>query len=220
MNRGSTLSLAQIPKSLGTFLFWAVVLYVAASLVILIFSAGVYLRTVGDQGPWLTLGGWSMVILYLIVGVGTGIVLGLLSSAHRILDVFESALHAGLSRLPTLMQGSGRDPLSLEEARAHYSTLLDRLLDQTLEYLPLPGWLNRMGRGWIQGVIVADFIALCRERGQTTVPPQEFRNWILGKGATLALLPLHDHLSLWQYALFAVIGLLAAGALWLSYVMG
>jgi len=74
-----------------------------------------------------------------------------------------------------------------------------------------------MIRSSIHDTLIADFITLCRERGLTRVPPQEFRNWVLAKGATLAFSPLRDQISLWQYVLFGLIGLLAVGALVLSY---
>jgi hypothetical protein len=87
-----------------------------------------------------------------------------------------------------------------------------------LGYLPLPGWLDGKLRSWIQDAIVTEFTTQCRDRGMTSIPPQEFRNWLLAQGATLALSPLHDQVSLWQYVVFGVIALLAGGALLLSYL--
>lgn len=213
----SSFSRLRLPRALATSLLWAVPLHVMGSLIILLISAGLYVRSVWGQGTWLTIGAWSMLILYLMVGFAGGIAAAVLFAAHRTLDTFESALHAGISRLPAFKQNPGREPLSLDEARVHYATHLDRLLNQTLGYVPLSRWLDGMVRSSIHEAIVADFITLCRERGLTRIPPQDFRNWLLAKGVTLALSPLHDQMSLWQYTLFGLIGLLAGGALVLSY---
>lgn len=214
---GSSFSPLRIPKQAGLSLLRTVPLYVLGSLAILVFSAGFYVRTVWGEGAWLTIGSWSLFAAYVLVGLVGGIAAGLLSAAHRTLDTVEAALHAGLRHLPAFTQNPGYEPFSLDEARTHYTALLDRILNQTLGYLPLPAWLEGMIRSSIHDTMVADFITLCRERGLTRVPPQEFRNWVLAKGATLALSPLRDQMSLWQYALFGLIGLLAAGALLLSY---
>ena len=48
-------------------------------------------------------------------------------------------------------------------------------------------------------------------------PPQLNAPIITPNATTLALSPLHDQMSLWQYTLFGLIGLLAGGALVLSY---
>jgi hypothetical protein len=216
----STFSLLRIPKRLATSLLWTMPLYVLGSLTILIVSAGIYVKAVGDQGTWLGIGGWTLLLLYTIVGLAGGVAAAILSAVHRALDTLESALHAGLRQLPALTQAAEREPLSLDEARVHYGVLVDRLLNHTLGYVPLPGWLYGKVRSWIQDAVVGDFITLCRERGLTRVPPQDFRNWLLAKGASLALSPLHDQISLWQYALSALIIFLAVGALLLSYFVG
>ncbi|HJR77273.1 MAG TPA: hypothetical protein VJ805_09875 [Nitrospiraceae bacterium] len=200
-------------------LLWVVSLYMLGTLSILIFSAGVYVRAVGDHGAWLIMASWSLLTLYAVVGVAAGVAGGVLSAAHRSLDMIESALHAGLSRLPALTQAE-RESFSVDEARVHYASLVDRMLNQTVGYVSLPRWLDGTIRSWVQDAIVTDFIALCRQRGMTRIPPQEFRNWLLAQGATLALSPVHDQISLWQYALFGLIALLAGGALLLSYVAG
>jgi hypothetical protein len=209
-----------IPKRFAASLLWALPMYVLGSLTILMVSAGIYIKAVGDQGAWPTIGSWSLLILYTMVGFVGGVGGAILSAVHRALDALESTLHAGLSRLPAFAQTAEREPLSLDDARMHYGILVDRLLNHTLEYVPLPGWLHGKVRSWIQDAIVGDFITLCRERGLTRIPPQDFRNWLLAKGATLALSPLHDQISFWQYALFALIGFLSAGALLLSYFAG
>ncbi|HEX2055658.1 MAG TPA: hypothetical protein VHF07_04135 [Nitrospiraceae bacterium] len=212
-----SVSLLDIPKSLAGPLLWAVPLHVIGSLTILLFSAGVYVRAVGDQGPWW-IGGWSLVVLYTIAAVAGGVAAGILSAAHRWLDTLESVLHAGLNRLPPFTQDPDREALSPDEARLHYAALVDRLLNPILGHVPLPGWLRRKLRSWIQDAIVTDFIGLCRQRNLARIPRHEFRNWILTKGATLALVPLHDQVSLWQYVIFGLLGLLAGGALLLSYL--
>ena len=216
----STSSPLRIPKRPAASLLWTMLLYVLGSLTILMVSSGIYVRAVGDQGAWLSIGSWTLLLLYTIVGLVGGVAAAILSAVRRALDALESTLHAGLSQLPAFTRTSEREPLSLDDARVHYGVLVDRLLNHTLGYIPLPGWLHGKVRSWIQDAIVGDFITLCRERGLTRVPPQDFRNWLLTKGATLALSPLHDQISFWQYALSALIAFLATGALLLSYFAG
>jgi hypothetical protein len=213
-------SLLHVPKRLAASLLWGISLYVLGTLSVLIISAALYVRAADDHGAWLIIASWSLLTLYAAVGVAAGVAGGVLSAAHRSLDTIESALHAGLSRLPALTQDPERNSFSLDEARVHYASLIDRMLNQTVGYVSLPRWLDGKIRSWVQDAIVTDFIASCRKRGMTHIPRQEFRNWLLAQGATLALSPVHDQISLWQYALFGLIGLLAGGALLLFYVAG
>ena len=213
----SSLSLLHLPKQFAISLLWAAPLYVLAFLIILLFSAAIYVRAAGDHGTWMAIGSWSLLVFYGVVAFAAGVAAGILSAVHRLLNAIESALHAGLHRLPAFTQNPEPAPLSLDEARVRYATLVDRLLSHVLGYMPLPGWLDGKLRSWVQDAIVTDFITLCKDRGMTSIPPQEFRNWLLAQGTTLALSPLHDQISLWQYVLFGAIGLLAGGALLLSY---
>ena len=213
----SPFSLLRLPKPLLVSLLWSVPLHVLGLTTLLTLSAGLYLKTVWNQTTWLIIGGWSMLILYMLAGVGTGIAAGLLSAAHRVVNAVESALHAGLRRLPPLTETSV-DPPSLDEAHARYTDILNGVLNQTVGYLPLPAWLERLIRGSIHDALVADFITMCRERGLTRIPPQEFRNWVFAKGATFALSTVHDQIAVWQYILFALTGFLAGGAVLLAYL--
>jgi hypothetical protein len=208
----------RLPKQFAASLLWAVPLYVLSFLAVLLVSAGIYVRTAGDHGTWMTIGSWFLLVFYGVVGLAAGAGAGILSTAHRLLNSIESTLHAGLHRLPAFIQNPASASFTLDEARVRYATLVDRLLNQVLGYLPLPGWLDGKLRSWIQDAIVTEFITQCRDRGMTSIPPQEFRNWLLAQGATLALSPLHDQVSLWQYVVFGVIALLAGGALLLSYL--
>ena len=210
-------SLLRLPKRFATSLLWAAPLHVLVFLAILLLCAGTYARADGNHGIWMAIGGWSLVIVYAVVAVAAGVAAGILSVAHGSLNTIESALHAALRQLPSFTHDPDRDSLSLDDARAHYATLVDRLLNHVLGHIPVPRWLDGKLRSWVQNAIVTDFITLCRDRGMTSIPPQEFRNWLLAQGATLALSPLHDQISLWQYALFGLVGLLAGGALLLSY---
>jgi hypothetical protein len=216
----SFLSILRLPKQFAISLLWAAPLYVLAFLVLLLFAAGIYVRAAADHGTWMAIGSWSLLVFYVVVGLATGVAAGILSSVHGLLTSIESALHTGFRHLPAFTQNPEPAPLSLDEARIRYATLVDRLLNQVLGYVPLPGWLDGKVRSWIQDAIVTEFITLCRDRGMTSIPPQEFRNWLLAQGATLALSPLHDQISLWQYALFGLIGLLAGGTLLLAYFIG
>jgi hypothetical protein len=213
----SSFSLLRLPKPLLMSLLWALLLHMFGLTALLTLSAGFYLKTVWDQSTWLIIGGWSMLILYVLTGLGGGIAAGLLFAAHRVVDAVESALHAGLRRLPALTETAVDSP-SLDEADARYTDIVNRVLNQTLRYLPLPAWLERLIRLSIHDAIVSDFIAVCRERGLTRIPSQEFRNWALAKGATLALSTIHDQIAVWQYAVFGIAGFLAAGALLLAYL--
>jgi len=119
----------RIPKLAGVSLLRTVPLHVLGSLAILTFSAGFYVKTVWGEGTWLTIGSWSLLTVYILVGLVGGIAGGLLSAAHRTLDAVESTLHAGLRHLPAFTQNPGQEPLSLDEARTHYAALLDRILN-------------------------------------------------------------------------------------------
>jgi hypothetical protein len=213
----SFISILRVPKQFATSLLWAAPLYVLAFLVLLLFAAGLYVGAAADHGTWMAIGSWSLVVFYAVVGIVAGVAAGILSAAHGLLTSVESVLHTGLRHLPPFTQNPEPAPLSVDDARVRYATLVDRLLNQVLGYVPLPGWFDGKLRSWIQDAIVTEFITLCRNRGMTSIPPQEFRNWLLAQGATLALSPLHDQISLWQYALFGLIGLLGGGTLLLAY---
>lgn len=216
--RHSLFSVLRFPKPLLVSLLWAVPLHVLGLSAILILSAGLYMKTVWNQSTWLIISSWSMLVLYVLAGLAGGIVASLLFAAHRVLNAVESALHAGLRRLPALIETDVDSP-PIDEAEARYTAILDHVLKQTLGYIPLPTWLEGLIRSSIHEAIVADFITGCRGRGLTRIPSQEFRNWIFVKGTTFALSTVHDQITLWQYVLFGVVGFLAGGALLLAYLV-
>jgi hypothetical protein len=215
---GFSSSLLRLPKPFLTSLLWAVPLHVLGLTAILVASAALYMNSVWNQGAWMILSAWFMLFLYLLAGLAGGVTASLLFIAHRVLDTVESAAHSALRQLPALAQ-TGSASMSIDEAQEHYTAILDRILGQTLGYIPLPAWLERLIRTSIHDAFVADFITMCRERGLSRIPTQEFRNWILARGTTFALATVHDQITIWQYALFGLAGLLAGMAWLLSHLV-
>jgi hypothetical protein len=196
----------------------SLIVHIGAVGIVMVGAAMLSLSTISDHGWLATIGGWFLLMICAVLGLAGGGITGALYTANRVLEAWQDALLERIHSLPSFGQDIDGGTIPVGDIRIRYQAVLDRLLEDTLGRLALPGWLDRILRRTIRDAIVGDFIASCEKRGITMVPPQEFRNWLLGKGAVVALYPVYDILSTWRYLIFGILGLVAVSSILLAYV--
>ncbi len=212
---------ARQPSLARTFLrsvLLLIPLHAGLGLIALVFAASVYTHSLSDRGTWALLGGWSLTAVFAMAGLIGGALAGTLAAATRTLIAFQRALHEWLERLPVGLSESGLAKVSLEQLRTRYAATLEQWVTTTVGRFRLPGLLDRLLRSQLRQAILEDFITDCERRGLATAGAQEFRGWLLARGIELATLPVREQLYWSRTLIIGVMGLLAAGALMLTYL--
>lgn len=181
-------------------------------------AAFFYSASISNRGAWATLGSWSLTAVYVIVGLIGGTVAGVLDAARRMVERLEQSLRDWLHTLPALNQTADTTGRNLSTIRQEYETLVDHYVAQARLRLRFPGWLERLTRTALRGLVVDRFLASCTARGVHLVAPQEFRNWLLAEGVSLGFMPVVDQLCWWRYLLLGLLMLLTAIALTLAFL--
>jgi hypothetical protein len=170
-----------------------------------------------DGGWWQSFTQWFFAGVGLFVGLVGGGIIGALSSAKKTVRVVETELHTIFQQLPA--RSEEKNPhFSLNDGRARFTLLLDEALTKTVGRLPLPAFLDRLIRTKMEDAIVNSFITSLEQRGQASIGPQEFRNWLLAKGISLGLQQVYDQLAFWRYLTIGLLGLILIGLIGIIYL--
>ena len=204
------------PRTFVRRLVWSVPLHLFVAITLVGGAAVYYNISVSNRGTWASLGGWSVTLLYVVLALIGGTLAGLLNAAQQVVTqvefIFRELLHT-MPPLRTVAEATGR-PIS--KIRQEYEEVLNHTVNQASRRLRLPGWMERLIRSTLRGVVLDRFIASCTERGITIVPPQEFRNWLLAEGVSLGFMLVQDQLSWWRYLILGFLGSLVLLALALA----
>ncbi|MBI4001165.1 MAG: hypothetical protein HY348_05210 [Nitrospira defluvii] len=195
---------------------WSLPLHLFVAITLVGGAAIYYSASVSGHGTWAMIGGWSLTALSLVIALIGGTVAGTLSAAQQVVAQVELTLREWLHTLPNMGTAAKPAGRTISTIRQEYESVLDQCVTQTSRRLRLPGWIEKLIRSVLRGVVVDRFIASCRERGLALVPPQEFRNWLLAEGVSLGFMLVHDQLSWWRYLILGLLALLVVIALTLA----
>ena len=201
---------------LKSFLF-SVLTYAGIVAFAIVAIGAVFSKGPSDAGWWQSLTQWSLTGMGLLAGLVGGGILGALSSAKKTVHMVETQLHTIFQQLPTWSDEKDLH-FSPNDGRARFTLLLDQAITKTVGRLPLPAFLDQLIRTKMQDAIVSSFIASLEQRGQASIRPQEFRNWLLIKGISLGLQPVYDQLAFWRYLTIGLLGLLLIGLIGIIYL--
>jgi hypothetical protein len=187
-------------------LLWSAILALAASL---------YAHSVSGESAWATVAGWSLVGVYVTIGLVGGALAGFVTAAAEALTAFEADLRAWLPQLPSSRFEETLPTLPVHELRSRYEQVIERVVPTTVRRIRLPGFVHRYFRARLRYALIEDFLTDCERRGAGTVGFVEVRDWLLSRGLTLATAPVHAQLRMWRVILRGALVLVAAVPLFL-----
>lgn len=178
----------------------------------------------GDRLPAgsvvFAIGAWSLRFAMGTAGVLTGSIAGLAGAAKRLVDGFEDLLRSRMMALTT-SEGDRLFPaVTTAGARDRYESLLDRMLEEMLGRVRVPGMVRRLLRRGLEQSLVDDFLADCERRGIASIGVTEVRNWAIATGLPYALRPLRGQIAVWRILSLGSAGLLFSIVLLLSLLGG
>jgi hypothetical protein len=182
-------------------LLWSAILALAASL---------YARSVSGGSVWSTVAGWSLVGVYLTIGLVGGALAGFVAAAAGAFTAFEADLRLWLPQLPSSRFEEALPTLPIHELRSRYDQIIERAIPTTVRRIRLPGFVHRYFRARLRYALIEDFLIDCERRGAETVGFVEVRDWLLSRGLTLATAPVHAQLRTWRLIQRGVLVLVAA----------